>query len=371
MKCICRKSTQGFSLVELMVAMTIGLILLAGIYQVFITTTLSYSFNQQMGRMQENGRFGIDLMTRVVRGTGYAGCQKDASNITSILNDDTDFLYDMRIPVQGFDASGTTWVPADPVGTIGIDDTGTVEPLPLAGSDILVARAIDSSVSLLTAEKSTANDAELKIDPGAAEINTGDILMLSDCTNSVIFQVSDFQEKTGFDHVIHNSGNIKDDEGNTIPPGNSTQKLGVDFDERADLVRIRTLTFYVGNNDAGQPALYRKSGSFNAEEMVEGVENMQIRYGYDSDEDGAINSYETADFVAGETDGWSRVMSVRVGLLVRTPNEIPRGDLDTLIYNVDGDPDTGTLGREYSPAVPDRRIRRVFGTTIGLRNRLP
>lgn len=364
-----RHGQCGFSLVELMVAMTIGLVLLAGIYQVFISTTLSYSFNQQMARMQESGRFGIDLLTRIVRGSGYGGCQKNLSAVTNLLNDPTAFQNDFRIPVSGFDASGSAWVPADPVATLGLD--GSVEPLPLAGSDILSLREVDSSMTLLIAEKSTATDAELKIAPGITGINKGDILMVSDCSNSVVFQVSDFQEKTGFGHIIHNTGEIKDDDGNPIPPGNSDHKFGADFDALSDLVRFRSLTFYVAPNDLDQPALFRKSGSEPAEEMVEGVENMQVRYGYDSNGDGAVESYETAAFISGVADGWMQVMSVRIGLLVRSPGEIPQGRLDTRSYNVDGDPDTGVAGREYVLAAADRRLRRVFSATIGLRNKLP
>lgn len=52
-----RFSTAGFSLIELLVAMAIGLVLTGGLYQVFVGSNNTYSMNERLSRVQENGRF--------------------------------------------------------------------------------------------------------------------------------------------------------------------------------------------------------------------------------------------------------------------------------------------------------------------------
>lgn len=62
---------QGLSLVELMVALVLGLILMTGIIQVFLSSKQTYSTNEAMARMQENGRFALEFMSRSARLAGY------------------------------------------------------------------------------------------------------------------------------------------------------------------------------------------------------------------------------------------------------------------------------------------------------------
>src|SRR5262249_19731738 len=94
-----------------------------------------------------------------------------------------------------------------------------------------------------------------------------------------------------------------------------------------------------------------------AEEIVEGVDTMQITYGVDSDLDGDLDTYQTANAVAD----WSRVVAGRIGLLLRSPDEYGT-DVDSVVYLVNG--------TDYDP-VNDRRVRQVFTTTAAIRNRLP
>jgi prepilin-type N-terminal cleavage/methylation domain-containing protein len=54
----------GFTLVELMVAVTIGLIILAAVSRIFVTSRASYKLDEGLARVQENGRFAVDFLTR-------------------------------------------------------------------------------------------------------------------------------------------------------------------------------------------------------------------------------------------------------------------------------------------------------------------
>lgn len=66
-----RRLQVGLSIVELMVALALGLLLMTGIIQVFLSSRQTYSANEAMGRMQENGRFALEFIARSARQAGY------------------------------------------------------------------------------------------------------------------------------------------------------------------------------------------------------------------------------------------------------------------------------------------------------------
>ncbi len=59
-----RRQQLGLSLVELMVALVLGLVLMTGIIQVFLSSRQTYASNEAMARMQENGRFALEFISR-------------------------------------------------------------------------------------------------------------------------------------------------------------------------------------------------------------------------------------------------------------------------------------------------------------------
>ena len=76
------RHNQGFSIVEMMVAMVISLILLAGIAQIFLSSRQSFTIQNTLGRQQENGRYASDVIARDLRRTGYWGGNADVSGVT-------------------------------------------------------------------------------------------------------------------------------------------------------------------------------------------------------------------------------------------------------------------------------------------------
>ncbi|MEE9354251.1 MAG: PilW family protein [Methylococcaceae bacterium] len=66
-----KKNQTGISLVELMVSLTIGLFLLAGLIQMFVTTKKSYNVQDSLSRIEENSRFALDTLSRTIRLAGY------------------------------------------------------------------------------------------------------------------------------------------------------------------------------------------------------------------------------------------------------------------------------------------------------------
>jgi type IV pilus assembly protein PilW len=66
-----RQQQLGLSLVELMVALVLGLVLMSGVIQVFLSSRQTYSTNEAVSRMQENGRFALEFISRSARLAGY------------------------------------------------------------------------------------------------------------------------------------------------------------------------------------------------------------------------------------------------------------------------------------------------------------
>ena len=124
--------------------------------------------------------------------------------------------------------------------------------------------------------------------------------------------------------------------------------------------------YYICNDnatppDAGfQPALCQTSYDPTTQTIVQqpvldGVESMHITYGIDTDGNSQVDSYVTGVNVPN----WNQVLSVKIGLLVRSIRSIPSNPVDANNYDVNG----------YTFTAPgDRRKRRVFESIIYLRN---
>ena len=69
----CSGTQQGLTIIELMVAMVLGLLLMAVAIHIFVGNRDTYRYNSNLARLQENGRFAFEQVSRVVRMTGYQG----------------------------------------------------------------------------------------------------------------------------------------------------------------------------------------------------------------------------------------------------------------------------------------------------------
>jgi type IV pilus assembly protein PilW len=350
------KCQVGLTLVELMVAMVISLVLLGGIYRIFVGSTTTYAVTDQLSRTQENGRFAMHVLRNDLLGAGFQGCLQDVSAYTNVLNNSSYFNFNFGQAIYGLEATGAnTWaddsgVAVNPTST-GAGDMGLVDPV--SGSDILVIRGVDANTTIEVTRKMEDDAAAVQISAGLASLikpGGGDILLITDCEGATVFQTTGYSDANG--NMVHNSG--------VGTPGNFDHKLGHAYARGSHIFFPQTRTYYIRNNTAGEPALYEKIGSADAEELIEGIESMQIRYGEDTDADRTADVYRTATTVAD----WGAVVSVRVGLLVRSPQTIAKAPLDTNQYDVDGD---GV--NDFDPT-DDRRLRLVMISTVGIRNRL-
>ncbi len=338
-----RDSQQGISLVEIMVALVVGLLLIGGMVQIYLANKQTYRVADASARIQENARFAIELLARDIRMAGYQGCAGQARVLVNTLNNTSSFLYNFGSAIYGFEAtSASAWTPA-------VDSSITS---PLGGRDIVAIRGVFGNGVRITGQPSNSVDctnsssftADLKVSD-ASGFSAGDIVVAGNCSKVSIFQITNVNAGT---NVVHNTGS-------SVSPGNATKNLGACYAGNGELAKITTRVFYIRNNPANIPALYRKDGSADAEELVEGVEDMQILYGLDSDGDTLTDQFVRANDVVD----WNRVASVRISLLLRSIENYVTDKPQTYTFN------------ETTVTPADRYLRRVFTTTIGLRNRLP
>ncbi|RMD78759.1 MAG: prepilin-type N-terminal cleavage/methylation domain-containing protein [Gammaproteobacteria bacterium] len=300
---------RGFGLVELMVAVTLGLLLLAGVVQVFASSRQAYRLQQAQDRLQENGRTALQVLARDIRMAGFWGCHGDASQLTNNLDPAAPGYVDF---VAG-GVDGQEGGPGNP--------------------DVLILRGGAGAPLNLTQAMPNAS-ADLKVAPGNG-VKQFDLLLVSDCSQGDVFQVTN-SNPSGSGQLVHNTG--------AGQPGNLVKPLSKAYGTDAQVFQAQEIRYSVQPGLLGQPSLFR-SVNGAAQELVEGVEDLQVSYGEDTDGDGAVNRYADANDPALDT---AKVLAVRLTLTLRSVED-----------NVTAAP----------TPFGDRRLRRTFTTTVTLRNR--
>lgn len=336
---------DGFTLVELMVAMAISLLLLGGVVTLFVSSKTTYERVERVSRVQENGRFALDAIVRDLRSAGYLGCSRP-STFKNTLNTPTALAWDFSDAIRAYNyQSGTTWSPALPASMTSVA-TGA-----LNGSDALVLRvpaAADTSATLRLTNKMASATSTLSIAPvGAtqtAPVKVGDVVMLADCHARAVFAITDYTKTSG----------VIDHRAVAGTPGNQNNDLGHAFEMNSQVVPIRTVAYYIGTS-GGRTGLWRIAGAGVPEELVEGVERMELRFGEDTNDDRIADTYNNANGVVN----WANVITVSIALLVRSTDQ----------YGGEADAKTYTLLDNTFVAPSDRHIREIFASTATLRNR--
>lgn len=362
---------RGFTLTELMISLVLGLFVIGGVLSALLGGLESFRTTDSLSRMQERGRFALELLRRDTRQAGYSGCRSrlraevprlagSLSNnlVRNTLNpapsgatDALSFAFNFADPLMGYEAtgsgSGSSWTAGDL--TIPAAASNPLLTNPRDDSDILVAvtargPGVAVSALFLSADPIIVNTGN--------DLDAGDVVMISDCTSAAITQVTGVATAAGQDSLAHAVG--------PGTPGNYTLDLGRSFSVGAEVVPIERVAYYVADSAVtGRPSLFR-----NGVEIAEDVEDFQVEYGVDTTGDTRINQYVTAaGMLAIATPGpaWENVLSVRVNLRISSGEENNLAEQPvTLNY----------AGTTFTAPTGDLRLHQVFTTTISVRNRL-
>ncbi len=302
---------RGLTLLELMIAMTLGLIMIGGFITVFQSNRITMRAQEGLTQVQENGRIAMSILSKDIRNTGNFGCATQLVKLNNLINlsdnNGHEYLWDINLDksIDGFEYASDAWSPSL--------ETFISGKSPKTHSDILALRLIETCDASVVSDDAANGKTKLK---AAGCIDEDDIVLASNCENAVLFQASEITT-TGDITTITRELSSDGDEA----PGNSTISLGttsIDSDYQAAVMRSRI--YYVGTGTTG-PSLIRlvrqNNGNIVAEELVEGIESMQVSYGIDTTADRVADSYVTANSV-----GTGSVVSARISLLVRSINSI-------------------------------------------------
>ena len=282
-----KNKTKGFSLVELLVASVLGVIILTVIIGYYLSSKRNTLLSDADAALQENARAAVSILEEGIRTAGFMGCAKLNDNFP--LHNTTNIKFTADNVMGGYHAVTGGWRPVLPE-----DLKAKVKP----GTDVLVIQKADQLVDL------TEDMIDLRHMTAAANLKVGDVVLISDCQQADLLTVAQIRQQ-GDKQII-----------------SSEKSLSHRYSKYATLSPFVSETYYIADsqrkNNLGQ-AIYSLYAKHNGQELVPGVENMQITYGVYSKSQGKISSYQTADGVRN----WQNIHSVHIVLLSDSVNAIP------------------------------------------------
>jgi len=316
------RSQQGITLIELMIALVIGLLATGAMLKVYVDSSRLYRFNESLARIQENGRFGLEFIRRDARMAGFWGCNSAVDPDNRLSPGSASYTA-----FEAGDVTGTDYDDPD-----NLDDLADTITFTRAASGSLVTNVEIDSESLVPADSAWA---------------AGDVLIITDCVTADIFEFESDTELSKAYAVgsrIYRVQQIK----YFIAPG---------ADPEQDSLRKLTC-----------PALGDCTGE--GDELVEGIENMQVLFGEDTNaNDDGTNGDGTANrYLPPKAPGldMDKVVSVRIFLLARSLNDNLTTEQSP--YDFVDFTQPLLLPTKQFPS-PDKRLRKEFTTTVALRNK--
>ena len=315
-----RTPQLGLGLVELMVAMVLGLLIISGVLGIYISNQRVFKSNEDLSRLQENARVSFELMARELRESGGSLCgAKVVSNVLNNAATEWSSNWDAG-SIKGYegdeDAPAVTTEadppPATPVSGQRIRGTDAIQILSGATGQSATITAHDPAAAQLT------------LSPATHGFKAGDLVVICDGSSAAIAQLSSV---TGAD-VFH--AKVVSD-----TPGNCSQGLGSPTNCSTTTGNAKTMqaggfvspfsagTWYIANNSRGGKSLFRK-GAGSAEEIAEGVVNMQLEYLLRTEATDTLDAdWSEADDITDWTSSAAKqVIAIRAKLTLETLNKI-------------------------------------------------
>ena len=314
---------SGRSLVEIMIALTIGMVILLGVTSLFIGNRQMFRVSDDKTRMDEEGRLALHLMATQIRMAGYG----------TLLGSKADTVDKDGNAIPRLDTSSSD----DQANAIRGCRNGFVDP---AVVNFTCAGGVGSDAFSVSRD----------VDQFSTAIASGG-MMATDCLGGNVIVTASRQ-----------LNNRKEDP---------------DVAHTGPLFKIVNRFFIRNNPDTGNPELYCQGNGNTpvnqptfqtaAQPIAENVETMRVLYGISTDAlpgKSRADRYVTADAIDASLpavpplERWARVVSVKVCIVVRSANN-----------NVVTAPQTYRDCEDQAVVATDRRLRGVFSTTVAIRSR--
>lgn len=322
----------GLTLIELMIALVLSSVIIAGIIQVFLANREAYNLTESLVRVQENGRFAMSFITTALRQSGNYGCvpeiDLEANNIQSQV--------DAEIP-------DINTIQTNAVATLGNTTNGAAVTDSFDAPDTLTLMVTTNN----TAQVASATNATTLAITDGASFEEDDYVLVSNC------QVGDFIKLA----ANSNAAQIVD----------ATGGMRTNFYEIANLVstvtEVQFVHYFVDDDALNVRTINPADGSRDTQVLLNGIENIQFTYGVDSNDDYVVDYFDDIDAVSAEGHV-PNIVAVKIFVLA-----VSGGDGDRL--NVVTEEQTLVLnGQTATMPDGDLRLRKVFESTVSLRNRM-
>lgn len=298
---LCAARACGFSLIELMVAMMLGLVVVGGVISVFLSNQRVYQTNRALSDVQDGSRIAFEMLARDIRNAGLTACSNSGrvANVLKIgpANGGTTWWGNWNNAVRGFEGDDD----AVPAGTGEADRVAGEPSLQLLGGD-------DTSFSVASHDPGTA---QFVLNEASTEPSAGDVFIVCDFDHAAIFQSSSYSAGTKTLGHASTAGNCSTGLG--FPTSCGAANV-YQYRANAFVTRLNVADWYIGKNPEGSRSLYRfghTGGTPVREEMVRGVSDFQLSY-HQSD-------LTSTPFVsAPKVTSWGNVTAVRAILTIES-----------------------------------------------------
>lgn len=327
-----RRRQPGFGLVEMMVALALGLVVVGGAVILLVAGRQANTASNSLSRVQESVRTSHDEMVRELREAGATPCDSQVP-VTDVLvgaqGGTPQWWATWGEPLHGYAGAATFPPVAD----------GTAAGTRVAGTQAVIVRYGQTIDGVAVTAHDTANTRFTlnRANPGIA---VGDHLLVCNYRAGAVFNVTAADTTVGTVTHAAGSGNAANCTAGLGAPALCTA-LGntYQFPNGSLVSRFVAAGWFIGNNGraaGGGRSLYRVTRN-GADEVAEGVRDMQVTYLV-----GGATGYVAAASVAD----WSTVVAARFDLVYEGP-------------------DTGAT------TTAGTRLTRNVGFTVYLRNYLP
>lgn len=356
----------GLSLIELLISMALGLLLTLGVTQIYLSGNETYRQTQGLAHAQESTRFVSAVLNPDLRTAGSFGCLAEMGRPLDQVVDNRlngGLTVPLTQAVQGWEYTGTG--PGDSItlagalatptagnwtsGTAGANLPANLVGSVVTNSDVIIVNALTPlGVPVNAANPQNGNSINLTGSSGV-DVNRVVLATRGDCSEGELFQKSNNASASA---ITMAGGNVN--------PGNNGNNFNLPYDPQTRVYEFTSMAYYIGQGTNGEPALFRRlmTPLQPPQELVSGVETLQILYGVDTNGTNAADSYLPANQVVD----WDSVASVRFSVLTRSQDEV---------LDEENDRSFDMLGSEVAQANNgDRRVRLVSISTTALRGRM-
>jgi type IV pilus assembly protein PilW len=330
-------AASGFTLIELMISMVIGLVIVVAAMSAYLGAAGASKISDAQSRMNEDGQAALNLLAHEIRMAGANSVQ--TSRDAAFSRNPVYSPYPLSVNT----AAGTSATYTTTPGTFTISSFSI--------------RGCDGTFTNVTATTATNLDA----------------LTCSGTTSTLPDSIAINYEADKYNTTVSSSGTGTDCLGNAVPTISATYSAGTATTATFGVADNRFYIGYIGNNTSRPPTLYCKGNSNSTQPLVENIEDLQFQYGTRSTSTtsttATIAGYLAASDITALTTApnddatrWSKVLTVRICVVVRSENPVAPDAASASYIKCDGTRDTTKT---------DLRLRRAYSTVVVLRNRQP